>query len=179
MRTAPLLIAISLCCMVNTSVLAHRDVVPDNYPSHKPSSDCTEPVGIAGLQQKLREYNISRIEVGNVLQAMADNYNLEDDVREGLLGFAEHFEQMGKDLPNPDPDSEEFRNFDFKIGLTLTAVMVYLNTRDNSLTEQFHTDQKDPYSILGRYLTELDLSRDAYLAKLEDMSNTEKTGTCS
>ena len=78
MRTAPLLIAISLCCMVNTSVLAHRDVVPDNYPSHKPSSDCTEPVGIAGLQQKLREYNISRIEVGNVLQAMADNYNLED-----------------------------------------------------------------------------------------------------
>lgn len=179
MRIAPLLIALGMCCGMNSTILAHQENVPDDYPTHKQTADCTGPVGFADLQQKLHEYNVTRVEVGDVLHSMADSYNLDAEVREDLLGFAEFFDKMGKDMPQPDPDSDEFRNFDFKFGLSLTAVTVFLNTRDESLTRRFHADQHDPGSVLGRYLAELDLSRDAYLAELEDVDSTEETGTCS
>ncbi len=178
MRITPLLVAISMCCGMNTIALAHQDSIPDDYPSHKKTDGCTEPGGTADLQQKLQEYNVTRVQVADVLYAMVDSYKLEGEVRKGLLGFAELFEQMGKDMPQPNPDSDEFRNFDFKLGLSLTAVTVYLNTSDESLTRRFQADQKNPDTVLGRYLTELDHSRDTYMAALKSIHKVEKTGAC-
>ena len=173
MRIAPLFVAINLYCVINTAVLADRDPVPDDYPSHNQATGCT-----TDLQQKLQAYNVTRVQVGDVLHNMADNYKLEAKVREGLQDFAENLTQMGKELPQPDPDSDEFRNFDFKFGLALTAVTVYLNTRDESLTRQFQSDQHNPDSVLGVYLTELDLTREAYMTGL-DASSSRKTSACS
>jgi hypothetical protein len=179
MRIATRFVVITLCSVMHTTVLAHMDSVPDDYPSHEQATDCTGPGSIEDLQKRLQEYNISRVQVSEVLYSMADSYKLEGEVREGLVGFAEHFKKMGTELPAPDPGSDEFRNFDFEFGLSLTAVTVYLNTRDESLTEQFQADQKNPDSELGTYLATLDVSRDAYLAGVENLEDTEKTTACS
>jgi hypothetical protein len=179
MRIAPRLAIISLCCMASTAVLAHKDAVPDDYPSHNQTTRCTEPGNITDLRQKLNEYNATRVQVSEVLYTMVESYKLNGKVREGLLGFAELFEKMGNELPQPDPDSDEFRNFDFKLGLSLAAVVFYLNTSDESLTQQFQRDQQNPNSALGSYLAELDLSRDAYMSELEHSHSPDQTGSCS
>ena len=126
---------------MHTTVLAHSESVPDDYPDHEQATGCTGPGSIEDLQEKLQEYNITRVQVSEVLYSMAHSYKLEGEVREGLVAFAEHFERMSTELPTPDPGSDEFRNFDFQLGLTLTAVTVFLNTRDDSLTQQFQASR--------------------------------------
>ena len=179
MRIAKRLAIISLCCAASTAVLADKDAVPDNYPSHNQTTRCTEPGSTTVLRQKLNEYNVTRVQVSEVLYTMVESYKLNGEVREGLLGFAELFEKMGNELPQPDPDSDEFRSFDFKLGLSLAAVVFYLNTNDESLTQQFQRDQQNPNSALGSYLNDLDRSRGAYMAELEHSHSPDQASSCS
>jgi hypothetical protein len=179
MQTAPRLITVILCLVASTAVLAHKNAVPDDYPDHTQHSDgCTQPVNIVDLQTKLQDYNVARVQVADVLYSMADSYTLNAEVSERLLGFAALFEKLGTELPPPDPGSDAFRNFDFKLGLSLTAVTVYLSTEDESLTRQFKADQNNPDSKLGTYLTRLDRSRETYTSGLESYNRLNKTGTC-
>jgi hypothetical protein len=179
MRSTQLLIAISLCCFVNTAVLAHKNSVPEDYPDHTQHTEgCKQPVNIVDLQTRLHDYNVARVQVADVLYNMAESYNLDTEVSDRLLSFAALFRKMGAELPQPDPGSDEFRNFDFKLGLSLTAVTVFLNSRDESLTRQFKADQNNPDSNLGIYLTRLDDSRESYTSGLENYNNVNKTGAC-
>lgn len=180
MQTVPRLITAILCLVASTAVLADRNVIPDDYPDHTPKTvGCTQPESIIELQKNLQDYNVTRVQVADVLYNMADSYNLNAEVNERLLGFAELFEEMSTELPQPDPSTDAFRNFDFKLGLSLTAVTVYLNTGDESLTRQFQADQINPDSKLGTYLTRLDHSRETYTNGLENYNRLkEETDAC-
>jgi hypothetical protein len=151
-----------------TTVYGHGSLpdVPPDYPSHKAAGECTDPDRLLQLQQRLTRYNMTRLAIAEVLRKMADKYALQGETRNGLLAFAVNFEDMQRHLPAPDPDSDTFRNFDFRLGLTFTALMVYLNTRDEILTRHFYDDRDNPASDLGIYLASLDASRESYLSSL-------------
>ena len=146
-------------------------VVPDDYPSHAALGDCD----LTALRERLRDYNQTRLEVAPVLRRMAlGDPSIRGESRDELLKFAASLDEMRQRLPEPDPDSTEFRNFDFRLGLTFTALAVYLNTEDEQLSARFVTDRDDPDSELGRYLARLDLSRQHYIEDLEAV----KAGDC-
>ena len=144
--------------------------VPEDYPSHKALGKCYTTQQINEIRQQLAEYNVTRVRVSSVLRLMADKYELSDDTRLSLLGFAENFEKMEKNMPDPDPDSDNFRNFDFQLGLSFTALTVFLNTNDET-AEQFTNDRNNSSSDLGVYLAELDNSREIYMSSLKPVSS--------
>ena len=154
------------------------NVVSDDYPDNN-NYGCTQPgSNIANLQKSLQDYNVARVQVSDVLYSMADSYNLNAEVNEQLRGFADTFKKLSMELPQPDPNTTAFRNFDFKLGISLTAVTFFLNSGDESLTRQFKADQNNPESNLGTYLIKLDHSRENYTNQLENYTRLIKTGAC-
>ena len=144
--------------------------VPKDYPSHKALGKCYPTQQIQTIRQQLAEYNVTRVKVSSVLRLMADKYKLSGDTRQRLVGFAENFEKMEKNMPDPDPDSDHFRNFDFQLGLSFTALTVFLNTNDETAA-QFTDDRNNSSSDLGVYLAELDNSREIYMSSLKPVSS--------
>lgn len=166
MRPSVLMLTLSL----STAAVRADDApppVPPDYPSHRSTRECGDAQELRQLRESLMRYNLSRVEIAAVLRKMAAKYRLEGDTRTGLLAFASSFEQMRQNLPAPDPDSAEFRNFDFRLGLSFAALTLYLNTRDPSLARHFSRDRGDPGSDLGLYLASLDSSRAGYFSQLE------------
>lgn len=156
-----------IACLLIAATTATADAlpaVPDDYPSHAALGDCN----LDGLRARLRDYNRTRLDVAPVLRRMAiDDPSIGDKSRAELLKFATNLDEMRQSLPEPDPDSTEFRNFDFHLGLTFTALAVYLNTEDEQLSARFVADRGNPESELGRYLARLESSRQHYMDDLE------------
>lgn len=129
--------------------------VPADYPSHVTVGECNRET----VRQRLQEYNETRLAIAEVLRDMAKDQKLKDMSRQQLLGYADGFDQMRRDLPAPDPDSNEFRNFDFQLGIRITAMTLFLNSADENLAHRFTTDRDNPNSELGTYLARLEKSR--------------------
>ncbi len=143
--------------------------LPADYPSHQLAGECDKGTWLAkrhALEQDLDSYNHARLEVAGMLRQIVHEYELEAATGQQLLNFANTFEEMAATIPEPDPDSNEFRNFDFRVGLSFAAVAAYLNDND-ALAARFHADRLDPETTVGRYLARLDVSRDTYQASLE------------
>jgi len=148
--------------------------VPKDYPSHKALGKCYTSKQIQEIRQQLAEYNLTRVEVSIVLRQMADKYKLSDATHQRLIGFAESFEKMKKEIPAPNPDSDNFRNFDFQLGLSFTALTVFLNTNDETSTK-FLADRNNANSDLRLYLDELDSSREIYMSSLKPVNNSKNS----
>ena len=141
--------------------LAHADgmpPVPKDYPSHARVGSCYQ----AALGSQLQEYNETRLQLAQILRHMSDEPAVSPAARQRLLGFADNLDAMRGHLPPPDPDSNAFRNFDFQLGITLTATTLFLNSEDEQLTKRFVHDRDDPQSELGQYLVRLEQSRQQY-----------------
>ncbi len=157
--------------------------LPADYPSHQLAGECDKDSWLAkrhALEQDLDSYNRARLEVAGMLRQIVSEYDLATTTGEQLLNFAHNFEEMAAAMPEPDPDSDEFRNFDFRVGLSFAAVAAYLNDND-ALAARFHADRLDPETTVGRYLTRLDVSRNTYQESLERARQeaTEGGHTCS
>ena len=161
----PIKILLSTLLLAAATAWANgRPDVPPDYPSHAALGDCN----LDGRRARLRDYTRTRLDVAPVLRRMAlGDPSIGDKSRAELLKFATNLDEMRQRLPEPDPDSTEFRNFDFRLGLAFTALAVYLNTEDEQLTARFVADRDNPDSELGRYLARLDLSRQRYMDDLE------------
>lgn len=169
---SPIRILLSALLLAAATALADGGAkVPPDYPSHAGLGDCD----LEALRERLRDYNQTRLDVAPVLRRMAiADASIRRETRDGLLTFAANLDAMRQRLPDPDPDSTAFRNFDFHLGLTFTALVVYLNTQDEQLSARFVADRDNPDSELGRYLSRLDLSRRHYMDDLE----AAKVGDC-
>lgn len=140
--------------------LAHEPPpVPSNYPSHLVVSECTS---LASLREGLQAYNLARLDVAGVLRSLATETDISEGSRTQLLGYADQFDDLRLHMPEPDPDSNAFRNFDFQIGLTFASMTVFLNTRYQALSDRFIRDRDDPDSGIGRYLADLEQHRVRY-----------------
>jgi hypothetical protein len=137
--------------------------VPKDYPSHSQVRGCN----LDDVRRKLQDYNHCRLDIATVVRHLAEEQPMGAEAQKELLGFAANLEEMRARLPEPDPDSNAFREFDFRLGLTFAAMVLFLNTKDERLTARFVHDREDPNSELGRYLTRLDLSRRQYLDGLQ------------
>lgn len=181
MRISTFLLTTGLCTLMIFSGYSYADdmtKVPKDYPSHDVLGNCFTAQQIQPLQQKLVRYNETRLEISTVLRKLADEYKLTGDTRQRLLGFAETFEQMKKELPKPDPDSAAFRNFDFKLGMALTAMQIFLNTNTDT-AERFYNDRDNKTSELGIYLAALDNSRETYMDSLKSAESKQSgKSTC-
>lgn len=133
--------------------------IPDDHPSHLEVGKCNQE----RVRQQLQDYNETRLALSTVLRHMANDPVVEPLTRERLIGYAANLENMHRQLPPPDPDSTEFRNFDFRLGITLTSMTLFLNTEDPGLTQRFVAERDNPHSELGIYLAKLDTSRTQYL----------------
>lgn len=149
-----------------TNYAAHADGPPIFESSPNKFNDCYSSTQQEQVKEDLTTYNIKRTEVANVLRTMSDKYQLTDESRKKLLNFAATFDRLGSNLPEPDPYSNEFQNFDFTIGLSLTALTFFLNT-NKDITESFSLDRENAESELGLYLADLDKSREKYLSSLK------------
>lgn len=112
--------------------------------------------------QMLGAYNQTRLDLSKVLQHMADTQPMAADTRVLLTGYIDNLEQKRQQMPEPDPESDAFKNFDFSLGLTLTSVTLFLHSRDEQLKQRFLNDRDNPNSQLGQYLMTLNKSREAY-----------------
>lgn len=156
-----LLLCIALAGPVQAEILLPP--VPENYPSHVSVDGCSK----RSLRAKLQAYNHTRLDVAKVLRGFADKQPMSADARLKLIGFADNLDEMRARLPDPDPDSTAFQNFDFRMGLAFSSINLFLNTEDERLTQRFFADRDDPNSQLGRYLARLDLIRQQYFDGLE------------
>lgn len=163
----PILIALCglplLLSLAGGAVADGRPPVPADYPSHSQVGGCN----LDDVRVKLQDYNHRRLDIATVLRHLAEEQSMGTETKKELLGFAANLEEMRTRLPDPDPDSDAFRNFDFHLGLTFTSMALFLNSKDERLTERFVHDRDDPNSELGKYLARLDLSRQQYLDGLQ------------
>ncbi|MCB1800433.1 MAG: hypothetical protein KDI82_01975 [Gammaproteobacteria bacterium] len=164
MHTTMKLLVAALSLAAGLAVAHEPPPVPADYPSHRQVGGCTSQ---AALREGLQAYNVARLEVADVLRNLAKEDGIAQDSRTQLLGYAEQFEEMRRRMPEPDPDSNEFRNFDFQIGLAFASMAVFLNTKDEALADRFFKDRDQPASDLGRYLAHLERSRVHYTSQLD------------
>lgn len=139
--------------------------LPDNYPSHYAPSGC-EASG--DLSERLHHYNIQRLELAKILRHFADDQSISPKAQQRLKDYAKNLDRMRANLPEPDPDTDEFRNFDFQLGIALTSMTLFLNIEDENLSERFKRDRDNPESALGDYLVELEKSRNQYFDELTE-----------
>ena len=147
-----------LSCMITLAWMAGSVVLADKQPI----DNCNK----LEVQQHLAHYNNTRLDLTKVLQQIADTQTMSDPARKLLLGYIDTLDNMRANLPEPDPDSSAFKNFDFTLGLTLTSVTLFLHDNDEQLTQRFMADRDNPNSELGQYLIRLDKSRTAYTDNL-------------
>lgn len=165
----PILLPILLLLTVTVSHADGMPPVPDDYPSHNRFGDCSRNA----LERRLQVYNETRLDLARVLRTMADEVNAAPLVKTRLRGYADSLDDMRREMPAPDPDSDAFRNFDFRLGMMLTSMTLYLNTEDAQLTQRFLDDRDNPDSALGRYLARLDHSRSQYMDGLSESPETD------
>ena len=152
-----------LCALAGGAVADIGSDVPADYPSHVGIGDCN----LHDVRAKLQDYNHRRLEIAAVLRHIAEDQPMAAETQRELLGYAANLEELRTRLPDPDPDSNAFRNFDLRLGLTFTSIALFLNSNDEQLSERFFRDRDDPNSELGKYLARLDLSRQQYLDGLQ------------
>lgn len=171
-RRHPVIWLLPILCLAQAQ--SHADgipPVPADYPSHVQVGDCTR----AGLEGRLQAYNETRLELAAVLRKLADEADASPAATMRLRGYAESLDEMRDQIPAPDPDSDAFRNFDFRLGIMLTSMTLFLNTADEKLTRRFEQDRDDPNSALGLYLVHLEQTRSAYM----DGLTASRTVDCS
>ena len=157
-----------VCVVFSGYALADgRPAVPSDYPSHSRIGECYQQ----SVRRKLQDYNLARLDLAPILRHFADEQPMSPEAQHRLRGFAANLEDMRSHLPEPDPDSSAFRNFDFHLGLTFTSMTLFLNTKDERLTRRFTADRDNPNSELGQYLARLDVSRQQYMDGLEAARN--------
>lgn len=161
MRCATLLALAGLLASVHVGADG-MPPVPKDYPSHKLAGNCYQ----ASLGRQLQSYNITRLQLADIMRHMADEPAAAPAAKDRLLGYADNLDGMRDHLPPPDPDSHEFRNFDFQLGITLTAMTLFLNTEDEHITRRFTRERDDPQSELGLYLVRLEQTREQYMHEL-------------
>lgn len=148
------------CVAFNTAAVADgMPDIPSDYPSHRQIGECN----MNRVRQQLSAYNEDRLALSIIIRHLAEDQGINAEARERLLGFASSLDTMRSHLPDPNPDSDEFRNFDFRLGMTLTSMLIFINTSDPILTTRFTEARDNPASELGVYLTKLDASRTTYL----------------
>lgn len=165
-----IILSVALIVPTYASLAFELPPVPDDYPSHMKVGNCSREQ----LRHQLQDYNETRLALSAVLRQFAVDPAIQPDSRDRLIGYAANLEDKLEHLPPPNPDSDAFRNFDFHLGMTLTAIALFLNSEDPVLTERFVADRDDPDSELGIYLTELNSSRQRY----EDRLATSRQPEC-
>ncbi|MCW8944098.1 MAG: hypothetical protein OQL27_04930 [Sedimenticola sp.] len=137
-------------------------MTPGYLSANESSGSSLQACDLNALQQTLGNYNRTRLDLSKVLQHIADTQPMADDTLKLLHGYIANLDEKRQQMPEPIPQSDEFKNFDFSLGLTLTSVTLFLHNRDEKLKQRFFTDRDNPNSTLGQYLTTLNQSRDAY-----------------
>ena len=181
MQLSHLVPACALLAFAVSGTEAHGFDVPADYPSHHAVGGCHQQ-HLSEMQRelgvRLDDYNHVRLDVAQMLRDVVRDYHLTGDERTRLLGFADNFDSMAAHLPAPDPDSSEFRNFDFQVGISFASVAVHLN-ENQALADRFRADQREPSSAVGRYMARLNASKEAYFSTLEHFRADSATAAAS
>ena len=150
----------------------------DAIPRMKDTVTCTKKPGAKTdgsiqvlrerMQQQLKAYNTARFKMSDVLRAMVVDYSLQGYSRKRILSYAEHFEEMSKNIPSLDPDTAEYKNFDFRLGMSFASTVIFLNSTEDVLKD-FQADQKNPNSKISKYVIKMDLEAEAYTSLLNEL----------
>ena len=124
------------------------------------------------MLDQLKAYNDIRYQMADVLCAMVDDYSLKGYSKKRVLGYASHFDDLSKNVPNLDPESATFQNFDFRIGMSFASTAIFLNSTPD-VSEHFKADQKGPNSDITKFVKKLDKESDAYFALLKQVRNAD------
>jgi len=160
-------IAVTLLACVLVSTAGWADGPEMHRKPHLSAEQLAASCDKDSLYSHLHEYNLVRLQLAEVLRFLADDQPMDEKTRTQLIAYAGNLDEMKTRLPNPDPSSTEFANFDFHLGLTLTAMTVFLHTSEDSLRQRFESDRDDASSRLGTYLARLDKHRAAYETDLK------------
>jgi hypothetical protein len=163
----------ALSLVAGLAVAHEPPPVPSDYPSHREVGKC---VSQGTLREGLQAYNVARLEVAGLLRSLSEEDGIAETSRTQLLAYADQFDDMRHRLPPPDPDSDEFRNFDFQIGLAFASMAVFLNTQDEALAERFMRDRTQPSSAVGQYLSHLETRRVRYASDLDRAKSADCAG---
>ena len=149
----------------------------DSMPSMKDTITCSEKTNTKSdptiqslkekLQHQLEAYNVARFKMSDVLRAMVVDYSLQGYSKKRLLSYAEHFEDMRNSIPNFNPNTAEYKNFDFRLGMSFASTVIFLNSTADVL-EKFQADQKNPESNINKYIVEIDKEEGKYTHLLNE-----------
>jgi hypothetical protein len=181
-RLKTMLVAVFLI-LPFSSASADRPGVPEDYPSHAVVKNCDNgTVSAIGPEDRrvlgdlLKDYTELRLGIADVLRRVSEDYQLNDEQRKRMLDYVAMFESLADTMPPAYPDSSEFQNFDFKMGMSFMSLLYYIN-EDEVTAKQFYSDRDDPKSPVGEYITTVDASRSAYENALESVRKTACSGT--
>lgn len=122
-------------------------------------------------KQKLLELILAhddiRLNIVNVIQKLVEDYQIEGEFREDLLGYSNTFDV---DIRNARKDVhflDDYKSYDFRFSAVYMSMMFKFN-ENPEFHKRMVADMKDPSTVMGQYVKELDESyekveRDKYL----------------
>lgn len=150
----------------------------DGVPRLKDTVKCTKNLAdtedktINSLRNKMQmhliEYNNARFKMADVLNAMVSDYSLQGYSKKRILGHAKYFRDMSKKVPNLDPDTADYKNFDFQIGMGFASTVIFLNSTDD-VFEHFKADQQNPESNISKFVKNMSEKEVVFKTLLEEL----------
>jgi len=166
--------SLALLCLFLQSNLAWADGPPKQKDTVKCTkhSDVIEEKAINSLREKmqkqLKDYNDARFQMADVLNAMVSDYSLQGYSKKRILGYAKHLKDISEKIPNLDPDTADYKNFDFQLGISFASTVIFLNTTDDVL-KHFKAEQDNPESNISKFVENMTKEEVAYKALLKEL----------
>ena len=135
---------------------AERAVCVRDLSVIKEASD--EPdVAKQKLLQTILEHDDKRLEIVNVIPVLIDEYQIEGEFRDSLLGYRQTFDVDIRNARQHVHTLDDYKSYDFRFSAVYMSMM-FKFTENPEFHARMVEDMKDQNTAIGKYRKELDES---------------------
>ena len=106
---------------------------------------------------KLIAYDRERLRIIEVIPILIKDYDIKSPFSDALLRYAKTFEDLDKRYKGKLKTLEDYRSYDFRLGMTYMSMMASLQGEED-LYQNLHADMKDEDTAIGAYIKKLDVA---------------------
>ena len=109
------------------------------------------------LLKTILEHDDIRLNITHVIPKLIEDYEIEGDFRDALLGYSNTFNVEIRDARKNVHSIDDYKSYDFRFSAVYMSMMFKFN-ENPEFHKRMLEDMKDPNTVMGKYRKELDES---------------------